>query len=281
MIRTGPGVGQGRVARARGTPRRFGAFHRPRTPHGRRARPLQKPAPIMRTSKLPAWPFVLASGLVLSSLVLAWAFVEGRSTPGTVQVVGAATVPFTSDVVKWRVQLVRQVPPGGEAGGYDLLREDRQRLLTRLSEASVPDDDASVQPVTTTPVYDQDGQVSGVKLRQTVLVITRSVDAVEALALDPGDLIRSGLGLERSQLEYFYEAIAELKRSLLEEAASDARARATEIAGASLGAMTEARAGVFQIRERYSTEVQGYGVHSTGTRAKEITVTVHATFRLR
>lgn len=227
------------------------------------------------------WSTVLAAGLVLSSAVLGWAFVEGRSAPGTVRVVGAATLPFTSDVVKWRVQLVRTVAPGGEVEGYDRLREDRTRFLERLAAAAVPEDDASVQPVTTNAVYDREGQVTGTQLRQTVLVISRHVDAVETLALEPGDLLRSGLGLEGSTLEYFYEAIAELKRSLLEEAAVDARARATEIAGPSLGEMTEARAGVFQIREPYSTEVEGYGIHSTGTRAKEITVTVHATFRLR
>lgn len=227
------------------------------------------------------WPFVLAGGLLLSSAVLGWAFVEGRSAPGTVRVTGAATVPFTSDVVKWRVQLVRQVSPGGEVEGYDRLREDRARFLDRLTAASVPEDDAAVQPVTTNPVYDRDGQITGTQLRQTVLVISRRVDAVESLALDPGDLIRSGLGLEGSQLEYYYEALAELKHSLLEAAAADARARAEEIAGPSLGNMLQANAGVFQIREPYSTEVEGYGVHSTGTRAKEITVTVHSTFELR
>lgn len=235
----------------------------------------------MRHATAAAWPYVLAGALLLSSSVLGWAFVEGRRAPGTVRVVGAATVSFTSDVVKWRVQLVRSVPPGGEVEGYERLREDRARFLDRLAAASVPEDDASVQPVTTTLVHDREGQVTGTRLRQTVLVISRRVDAVESLALDPGDLIRSGLGLEGSQLEYFYEAIGKLKRSLLEEAAADARARALEIAGSSLGEMTEARAGVFQIREPYSTEVQSYGVHSTGTRAREITVTVHATFRLR
>lgn len=235
----------------------------------------------MRYATSAAWPYVLAGALVLSSGVLGWAFVQGRSPPGTVRVVGAATVPFVSDVVKWRVQLVRRVAPGAEVDGYDRLSEDRSRFLERLAAAGVPEDDASVQPVTTVAEYDREGRVTGTRLEQTVLVISRRVDAVEGLALDPGDLIRAGLGLEGSRLEYFYEAMAELKRSLLEEAAADARSRATEIAGPSLGEMTDARAGVFQIREPYSTEVQGYGVHSTATRAKEITVTVHATFRLR
>jgi hypothetical protein len=227
------------------------------------------------------WAWVLALGFLLSSLVLGGAFVKGRSLPGAVRVVGSATVPFTSDVVKWRVQLVRSVPAGGEAAGFQRLREDRTRLIGRLDEAGVSADDVSLQPVTTNPIYDREGRVTGAQLRQTFLVVSPDLEAVESLALDPGDLIREGLGLEGSQLEYFYERIAELKRSLLQQAAADARARAEEIVGDQLGELVEARAGVFQIREPYSTEVQGYGVYDTQTRDKEITVTVHSTFSVR
>ena len=227
------------------------------------------------------WPWVLVLGMVASSAVLGVSFVEGRRPPGTVRVVGAATVPFSSDVVKWRVQLVRSVPAGGEAGGFQRLRDDRTRFLDRLQAVRVPSDEISLQPVTTNPIYDREGRASGAQLRQTVLVVSRDLAAVESLALDPGDLIRDGLGLEGSKLEYFYEGIAELKRSLLQQASSDARARAMEIAGESLGEMIEARAGVFQIREPFSTEVQGYGVYDTQTRDKEITVTVHSTFAVR
>ena len=93
--------------------------------------------------------------------------------------------------------------------------------------------------------------------------------------------MQNGLVLEGSSLEYFYDDMATLKRSLLRQAREDAQARAEEIAGDGLGALVEARAGVFQIREPYSTEVEGYGMYSTATRAKEMTVTVHAVFQVR
>lgn len=228
-----------------------------------------------------AWAWILALALVVASAVLGWSFVEGRRAPGTVRVVGAATVPFTSDVVKWRVQLVRTVTPGVEAAGFERLRSDRARLVDRLTSAGVDADDVSLQPVTSHPMYDREGQVSGSRIMQSVLVVSTDLDAVESLALDPGDLIEEGLQIEGSTLEYFYDRMAELKRSLLQQAADDARARAREIAGDGLGELIEARAGVFQIREPYSTEVQGYGVYDTQTRDKEITVTVHATFGVR
>lgn len=61
----------------------------------------------------------------------------------------------------------------------------------------------------------------------------------------------------------------------------DTRRRAEEIAknsGMSIEKMVSARAGVFQITEPYSTEVTDYGVYSTSTREKDVTVTVTASF---
>lgn len=223
---------------------------------------------------LPSLALIVAAG------ILGYSFVAGRRAPGTVQVVGSATVPFTSDVVKWRVTLMRQVALGGEASGYARLAEDRTRFVALLTGAGVPGADISEQPVTTNTRFDREGHEVGVQIRQSFLVVSKKLDAVDSLALDPGGIVGSGLGLENSQLEYFFDGIAGLKRSLLSKARQDAQARAEEIAGKSLGPLRSARAGVFQIREPYSTEVRGYGVYSTSTRAKEMTVTVHAVFVL-
>lgn len=224
---------------------------------------------------------ILSVALVLAAGLLGLSFIRGQRTPGTVRVVGAATVPFTSDVVKWRVTLGRHTGLGAEVQGYRQLADDRARFLAALTGAGVAEADVSIQPVTTGNSWNRDGEPTGVDFRQSFLVITRDLAAVEELALDPGALVQNGLVLEGSSLEYFYDDMAALKRSLLRQAREDAQARAEEIAGDGLGDIMEARAGVFQIREPYSTEVEGYGMYSTATRAKEMTVTVHAVFQVR
>jgi hypothetical protein len=45
--------------------------------------------------------------------------------------------------------------------------------------------------------------------------------------------------------------------------------------------MISAKAGVFQIIEPYSTEVESYGMYNTSSRKKDITVTVHAQFLIQ
>jgi hypothetical protein len=209
-------------------------------------------------------------------------FRSARATRDTIQVTGAATEPFEADVVKWSITISRQVPTDGVADGYTALREDRGQVVRRLGEAGIPEETLNVQPVTANPRWDQFGSQVGFSLDQGLTVVAEDGGReLEAIALDPGPLLESGVVLQYSRLEYFFSGIDELKHRLLSQATADARRRAEEIAGGSemaIDKIVSARAGVFQITEPFSTEVTDYGVHSTATRKKEITVTVHATF---
>ncbi|MEZ4414781.1 MAG: SIMPL domain-containing protein [Gemmatimonadota bacterium] len=236
-----------------------------------------------RGSAVPA-AVVLALGMMAAAAVFGAFFVRARRGDQTVQVVGAATQAFESDVVKWSLSVTRSVSLTGLQAGYGDVQGDVQHLLDRLEAAGVERGQITVQPVTVNQTWGNGGEVTGYQLWQPLFLVSSAVDAVEELARSPGDLLRQGVVLQSSQLEYYYSGITELKHSLLAAATQDALARAEEIVGSAngtVGSMSSARAGVFQIREPYSTEVEGYGMHSTATRSKEITVTVHATFRVR
>ena len=255
---------------------------------------------------------VLALGVLLGAVAFGLFFYQARERAETIQVVGSASERFRADIAKWRVTLARQVGDGELSSGYERIREDLDRFLARLEEAGVPRAAVSVQPVNAQPQWGPQGR-EGYNLVQGLYVVWESPEQLEALALNPGRLLGEGAALESSMLEYYYSGIAELKRTLLARATADARRRAAEIAGGATvpvastdaetaedtvesrdaeppparaepgepGRMISARAGVFQITEPYSTEVASYGIHSTSTRDKEISVTVHATFLAR
>ena len=233
------------------------------------------------------------SGLVIAAVILALGVLGGAIAFGmffaasrsarTVQVVGAATRTFESDIAKWRLNLSRPIAGSDLTDGYAGLGRDVALLVERLKAAGVPDSAINLQPVSAQPQWNREGERSGFILQQPLFVLSSDVDAIERLALAPGTVLPAGVALEYSQLEYFFSGIAALKHSLLADATRDAQARAGEIVGSTdgeLGEIIEARAGVFQITEPFSTEVSGGGMHSTATRRKEITVTVHARFAL-
>jgi hypothetical protein len=227
---------------------------------------------------------VLSAGILLAALVFGLFFHSARQPERTVSVVGAATRSFEADRVKWRLSISRQVGDQDLPGGFDMIRDDVASIRSQLTAAGLPDSALTLQPPSAQPQYSPQGGRSGYSVVQPLYVLTGDIERVEAVALEPGRILTPGMALEYSQLEYFYDGIAELKHALLADATRDAKRRAEEIAGSTdgrVGAMVTARAGVFQITEPYSTEVAGYGIHNTATRKKEITVTVHGEFRIR
>jgi hypothetical protein len=227
---------------------------------------------------------ILALGLIIAAGLFSAAFFAARAQRQTIKVVGSASKPFEADVAKWRLTLSRPASATGLRDAYAALRADVEHVRTTLRAAGIPDSALALQPVNAQPLWNQDGQRTGYNVQQPLYVVLGDVDRIESLALDPSRILADGAALEYSQLEYFYSRIAELKHELLADATRDAQRRATEIAqsaGSRAGRLLGARAGVFQITEPYSTEVSGFGVHSTATRSKEITVTVHGDFELR
>jgi len=224
---------------------------------------------------------VLGLGILLGAVAFGIFFHAARSRTDTIQVVGSASERFQSDIAKWRVVLARQVGQNELTAGYALIRSDVARFVAALRAAGIDSSSIGIQPVNAQPVWGPEGRRERYNLVQGLYVVSDVPERLEALALDPGRLLGEGVVLESSQLEFYYSKIAQMKRSLLSKATEDARLRAQEIAGAAgggIGRMLSARAGVFQITEPYSTEVAAYGIHSTSTKEKEISVTVHATF---
>lgn len=227
---------------------------------------------------------LLGISLVLAAVLFGSFFYRARLESGTIKVTGAASRRYKADIAKWRISIGRSVGLTGLDAGYSALRADRDALLKFLAARAVPETCISVQPVNRGYNYDRDGNVTGYTLSQSFDVVTSDPAAVEKLALNPDMLYEQGVALQNSSLEYYLSSLPDIKKELIAEATRDARARAEEIArnsGARLGRVESARAGVFQITEPYSTEVTDYGIYSTATREKDVTITVTASFGLR
>jgi hypothetical protein len=227
---------------------------------------------------------ILGISLTVSAVVLGSFFYRSRVAGNTVRVVGAATGHYESDVVKWRALVGHAVGLADVQSGYQRTRADFLAFMAELKSSGIKDSEITVQPISRTQTYDNNGRVSGYSFTQGVFIISGDIPTVEKLALNPDELFGKGVALRSSNLEYYFSRLPDIKKELLAEATKDARRRAEEIArnsGARLGPLAMARAGIFQITEPFSTEVSDYGIYNTATRQKDITVTVTCEFRLR
>jgi hypothetical protein len=226
---------------------------------------------------------ILGTALVVAFFLFGVFFYAARIADNSINVVGAATKRFDSDIVKWRITLSRTSDEKALAAGYKTLQIDVETLRGLLKAKDIGEKDITLQPINSERVYGPQGQTSTFNIQQTLIVITSNIDAVEGLALNPAVLLESGVILQNSNLEYLNSKLADIKMELLSEATKDARRRAEEIAknsGASLGTVSSLRAGVFQINEPFSNEVSDYGMYNTQAKVKDITVTVRAAFKI-
>ncbi len=218
-------------------------------------------------------------------LTLLGAFlVQSRQSETSLRVVGYASKLFESDLVKWNLSVQKVVSPSDLKEGYKNMGADITAFKAYLTDKGIPEKDINIQPVTSFQMNDNFGNLTNYSLNQNVFVLSSDIGKIEELALNPEFFANRGMLLQNSTLAYLYSKLPELKKQLLSEATKDAVARAKEISGSAktgLGKMKEARAGVFQITEPYSTDVADYGFYNTNTRSKSISVTLTAVFKLK
>jgi hypothetical protein len=231
-----------------------------------------------------ATSIILGVSFVAGAVVFGGYFYRSRARDNTVKVIGAATKRYESDVVKWRITVGHSVGLNDTRIGYTETRNDFQTLMAQLKSSGIKEQEITVQPINRSNVYDNSGRVAGESFSQSVYVISTDLATIEKLALNPDTLYSKGVALQSSNLEYYFSKLPDIKKELLADATMDAKRRAEEIAknaGARIGRVESARAGIFQITEPYSTEVTDYGIYNTSTRQKDVTVTVTCSFTLR
>jgi len=229
-----------------------------------------------------AW--ILTLGLIIASIVFGLFFYNARQIDSSIRVVGYATHDFEADIVKWSFSFSENLPTGQLTEGYSKMNTKLQIFKDIWNSLNITTEEFNVQPISVRKMYGQYGKIEGDILEQNVFVISKELDKIEDIAINPAAFIKKDLAFEYSNMQYFSSELPDIKMKLLGDATRNAIERANEIAqstGGKVKEITSARAGVFQITEPYSTEVSDYGMYQTSTRKKSIRVTVTCTFTIK
>ncbi len=233
--------------------------------------------------KARTWVFA-GLAFIIGLGVLGMFLVQSRQSETNLRVVGYASKLFESDLVKWNLTVQRIATPDALKDGYNRMSTDITAFKEFLMAKGIAEKEINIQPITSFPMNDNYGNLTSYNLNQSVFILSPNIKKIEELALNPEFFANRGMLLQNSTLAYLYSKLPELKKQLLSDATKDAVARAKEISSSAktkLGKMKEARAGVFQITEPYSTDVADYGYYNTSTRSKSISVTLTAVFKLK
>ncbi len=227
----------------------------------------------------------LAIGLIVSSLILGWAYRATKKGDEAITVTGSAKRRITSDLVVWNAGVSVQAP--ALADSYRSLSDNIPKIKQYLLSKGIPEDQMTISSISTTTIKkrDADGnetsEITGYSLSQRIEVKSNDVAKVAQVAREATELIDQGILIESSAPQYYYTKIGDLKVEMLGEAAKDAKERAERIAsstGNSIGSVRSAKMGVMQITAADSTDVSDYGVYDTSTIDKDMTAVVNVSF---
>ncbi|RLC46580.1 MAG: SIMPL domain-containing protein [Candidatus Cloacimonadota bacterium] len=226
---------------------------------------------------------IISIGLIFASFIFGLFFYFSKKSEQTIKVVGYATNEFEADIVKWKFNFSEIVTLNGLTDGYNKMNQKLSIFKKIWNAMDIATEEMNVQAVSVRKNYGEYGKIVGYILEQNIYIVSRDIDAIEKIAINPTNFTKKNLAFEYSDIQYFSSNLPEIKKQLLASATQNAIERANEIARSvsrKIKKMRSARAGVFQITEPYSTDIAGYGIHQTSTRKKNIRVTITSVFTL-
>ena len=225
---------------------------------------------------------VLALSLIFATLIGSWTLYTVRTFDNNLSVTGSAKTSVQADSVKWSSTISRTVLESQLQSGYSQIAKDAVLVQNFLKNQGIDESAVTITPVISNQVYDNSGNAPRqYTLNQTFLVQSTDVQKITDLAKNTQAITSQGVIFSTNSPEYYYSKLADLRVSLLADAIRDAKARATVIAqssGTQVGALKSASTGVVQVLAPNSVEVSDYGQYDTSSIAKDVMVTVRATF---
>lgn len=235
---------------------------------------------------------IIAVSLIICVMIGSNAIIHRNDGLKTIAVKGQASRTFKSDLAVFTLTLTNDTKNVAE--DVTAMQGRMKQTTDFLKRHGITEDEIEYGAVTYNDIidgyYDKNAERyieehKGYRVTQSVTITSRDVDKVDAMSKSVGELLEVGLQIQNSTPDYYYTGLTELKHEMLADAAADARQRAEQIAGESMGELSglkNASMGVFQILGKYSNEEYSWGgTFNTGSIEKTATITVTSTFLLK
>lgn len=234
---------------------------------------------------------IFSLAIVIAAFLLGNAYRERALPPRIISVTGLGSQDFTSDLIVWEGRFSRFNPDLQLA--YEQLNRDKQMVTDYLTSKGIPAEAMVINSVQTNERRENkylDGNYVGsdflgYDLSQTIQIESREVALVESISREITELLNKGVQFQSLPPRYYYTKLADLKVEMISKATEDARLRAEKIAensGGTLGELTAAKMGVFQITGQNSGEDFSWGgSYNTEDKKKTASITMKLDYNIK
>lgn len=235
---------------------------------------------------------IFALAIVIASIILGNAVINRNKKAGNISVTGLGKADFTSDLIVWEARFSQVNKDLKQA--YADLQKDKETILEYLKSKGLNDSVIVFNAVETNKNYKQnyspDGKYMGQEftdytLNQTVQINSKEVEKVEKISREVTDLLNKGIQLYSMAPRYYYTKLEDLKIEMVSRATENAHLRAKSISensGATLGELSIAQMGTFQITGQNSNEDYSWGgTFNTSSKEKTASITMKLTYDVK
>ena len=185
---------------------------------------------------------------------------------GGLNATGSANCDFEADLIVWRGSFSGQGATTQDA--YRSIKKDAELVRKYLVDSGVTEEEMVFSSVSINARWESE----------------YNIDKIENISRDISGLIESGVQFASEEPEYYYTKLDELKLQLIEEATQNAKDRIDLMAqgtGSTVGELSSANLGVFQITAQNSNTEYSYGGYfDTSSRNKTASITVRLNYAI-
>lgn len=200
------------------------------------------------------WSAIVALGIALSGYFVYCGIESFATKDRIVTVRGLSEREVLADKAVWNISY----STSGQTLEtlYDKLEPKKAEVVKFLNENGIPEEAIVHSPATATDRatwYDWEkkkGLIDRYELTGHLTVVSNNVETVRLLQLRQQDLLRKGIILDNSYIQYEYTGLNKLKPEMVEEATRNARVVAEKFANdaeCTLGSIKTARQGQFEV----------------------------------
>lgn len=230
---------------------------------------------------------IVSLGVILAlGLILAVKAATNSMSHDNIAVTGSAFEVVKSDSARLEFEITAR--QANKQIAYNTVKEKLPVVMKYLEEKGITDIEVKGINGYNTYKYTPNGNVTNeiayYNISQPIVIKSNDVQKIKEISVDIQSLLDKGIDLNVSQPEFFYSQLANLKIKLLQEATTDAKARASAMLKATHnrpGKIQSVNMGVFQITPVDSTNVSDMGISDTTTIEKKVTAVANVNFRIK
>jgi len=200
---------------------------------------------------------ILSSGITLSGFFIAYALQDSRSYRRHVQVKGLSERIVKADQAIWSIQFRYASDELSQL--YQGVAKAQSDIKNFLLDLNIDSKEISVNPISVSDnqnnSYNSNQLAKRFSANGGITIATSDVNKISSSIQKTGDLVKDGVIVTSSNVQYRFTSLNQIKPEMLNEATVNAKKSAMSFAvnaNAKLGSIQSARQGIFSINDANS-----------------------------